>query len=573
MEKTGWIRFIVVTALVIASVGLSYLFITSAGITGVENVSIENSLQIISGQLYTPEPLSSLEISQPIEKLPAVLLVHGVMNAKEAMSSLALELARNGIVALSIDALGHGNTIELVENDGPSLGGILALSYLKNLDFVDENKIGLIGHSMGVGSIRATSHSVGNISAHVFIGGVGSNYDDNEYGILNSTLPENLLIAIGKYDELFDLDETKEFLEPVFGTSEPIEIGQLYGNFDNGTARKLITPNTIHLLEPISNAIVKETIGWMSNVFDLSTDIKCFFSPYRDFFQFTSMLFIIGLSFPIINLVSKHPKFEIRKKETEEEHKFGLWKVGEVWSFLHLILFVPPILILGMDAVILPLRLGTTSIMWVLLLAVVGIVLILVVQKSRNQEANFKDIFRGLINKFSNWKGFLVTGGIFIVLIGLVAIVDLLSLSLKLFVPLFSSFTWERSWIFLVMLPFMFLYFSIDGIIMTGVYNASKKDETNKSKLITSMKVVGIKILPLLLVLLIQYIPLFAFDFQILTGFLGFSMQFIIMLVPLFIIYTLIEIWFYQKTGDLISGAVLNALLLSWTLSILLPIV
>ena len=573
MKKSGWICLIILSVLTITSFGLAYLFNTGGGAVVVKTVVIEDSSANISGLLYIPNP-EGLPHSTLLESsdydLPAVVLIHGVMNAKEAMSSLALELARNGIVALSIDALGHGNSEgETRSVDDPSLGGLTALNYLKSLPFVNTNQIGVIGHSMGVGAIRATSLNAGNISAHIFIGGVGSS-NSSLYGELNYTSPSNLLVAIGKYDELFNLTRTFEDLKPIFGTNEEIETDRLYGSFANQTARKIITPNTIHLFEPISHVILKESVDWLSNVFGLLNENKALLSPFRDLFLFIGMITLLGLSFPLLKLVMRLPVLEPDVKK-ENKLNFKLWKIEGTWSLLHLVLFVPPILVFGMGAYIFPLSLGTTAVIWMLLLVIVGSIMILISLKRKEQDLTIKEKLAGIVQKFTSWKGLLIILGLCLLTVGLVVIVEILSLSLKMFVPLYSSFTVRRIWMFLIMLPFIFLYFAIDSIIMTGTYSLIEKDGSALFSLGATSKVVGIKILPLVLVLIIQYVPLFGFNFRVLTGFLGFSMQFIIMLVPLFVIFTLIELWFYKITKDLLPGALMNAFLLSWTLSILLP--
>jgi hypothetical protein len=198
--------------------------------------------------------------------------------------------------------------------------------------------------------------------------------------------------------------------------------------------------------------------------------------------------------------------------------------------------------------------------------------MVLIATKRKNQDETIKHSLKKIVDQFTNWKGLLITLGLFLIILGLVALVEMMSLSMKMFVPLYSNFTIQRFWMFLILLPFIFVYFTFDGIIVTGTFNSLRKDESSRTEIGAISKVVGVKILPFVLVLMIQYLPLFAFEFKILTGFLGFSMQFIIMLVPLFIVFTLVEILFYKITKDILPGAFFNSLLLSWTLAILLSI-
>src|SRR5574344_732744 len=60
--------------------------------------------EILTYKLY--KPVSATKDN----KAPAVLLMHGYQNDKETNAAYSIELARRGIVALSIDEYGHGST-------------------------------------------------------------------------------------------------------------------------------------------------------------------------------------------------------------------------------------------------------------------------------------------------------------------------------------------------------------------------------------------------------------------------------------------------------------------------------
>ena len=100
---------------------------------------------VVSGILFKPKDASA---ENP---LPAVVLTHGYLNNREMQLQNAIELARRGFVVLTVDREGHGN----YENSGDQ-SAMMATSglydsakYLYNLDYVDKDKIGISGHSMG----------------------------------------------------------------------------------------------------------------------------------------------------------------------------------------------------------------------------------------------------------------------------------------------------------------------------------------------------------------------------------------------------------------------------------------
>ena len=172
-----------------------------------------------------------------------------------------------------------------------------------------------------------------------------------------------------------------------------------------------------------------------------------------------------------------------------------------------------------MKAIIIPLSLGITAIFWVSSLVILGSIWIIFDLRLKNPEMGYKNIIKDIVKRFSNWRMLVFSLECFLILIIIDLIVEQIpGISMKLIVPLFNNFSWLRMGMLLVLLPFMFLFFSIDGIFISGIYRAKIKEGTKKDRIITTAKIVGIKILPLVLVLLVQYIPLILFDFKILTG-------------------------------------------------------
>ena len=102
---------------------------------------------VVSGILFKPKDASA---DNP---LPAVVLTHGYLNNREMQLQNAIELARRGFVVLTVDREGHGN---YEYRDSSTMGAMMATSglydsakYVYNLDYVDKDRIGISGHSMG----------------------------------------------------------------------------------------------------------------------------------------------------------------------------------------------------------------------------------------------------------------------------------------------------------------------------------------------------------------------------------------------------------------------------------------
>jgi len=113
-----------------------------------QNISIKTNEYNIPGILEIPE------IKQ--DKYPAVLFLHGFIAYKQGdgflFEKLAKVLSKAGIASLRIDCCSCGENrrnrnqygLCTIKKEAEE-----AFNYLKNLDIIDENKVGIIGHSLG----------------------------------------------------------------------------------------------------------------------------------------------------------------------------------------------------------------------------------------------------------------------------------------------------------------------------------------------------------------------------------------------------------------------------------------
>ena len=120
--------------------------------------------KVVSGILFKPD---SATADNPA---PGVVFTHGYLNNREMQLQNAIELARRGFVVLIVDREGHGN----YENTGDTsammaTNGLYdSAKYLYNLDYVDKDRIGISGHSMGgmtTAMVLMQDASVGIVSA------------------------------------------------------------------------------------------------------------------------------------------------------------------------------------------------------------------------------------------------------------------------------------------------------------------------------------------------------------------------------------------------------------------------
>jgi pimeloyl-ACP methyl ester carboxylesterase len=163
----------------------------------------------------------------------------------------AIELARRGYVVLVLDQTGHGYS------DGPAFaggfGGPQALGYLRSLDIVDVDNIGLSGHSMGTWAALAAAATYPDGYRSFVIQSSAPGCSEHPEG--TRVLPaqhRGAVLRVGGVLRavLGDPEPSDAFasdsMMALFGTDEPVQDGVLYGSIEDGTARMLHVVRTTH---------------------------------------------------------------------------------------------------------------------------------------------------------------------------------------------------------------------------------------------------------------------------------------------------------------------------------------
>lgn len=215
----------------------------------------------MSALLYVP-PGATLE-----EPAPGILAIHGYINSRETQDGFAIELARRGFVVLAMDQTGHGYSDPPAFRNG--FGGPDGLAYLRSLDMVDQDNIGLVGHSMGGWAVLMAAAAFPDGYRSVVIAGSSTGTS----GAPDATPddPRNLAIIFSEYDEFSGLMwgtpvaarvPASDKLMRAFGTTDPVEIGRVYGSVDEGTARVFYQPPTTHPANHFSRRAIGHAIHW-----------------------------------------------------------------------------------------------------------------------------------------------------------------------------------------------------------------------------------------------------------------------------------------------------------------------
>ena len=503
--------------------------------------------------------------------VPGVVVIHGVYQSKEWLRAFGIELARRGFVTLTIDAASHGNSGYAFGSD-VDRGGAAALEYLNNLAYVD--KLGLVGHSMGAGiAIQTFELTSVSIDSLVFVG--GGSRDLGEWA--NSTFPRNLLITVGRYDELFNIPNLINSLPSVFNETPTVSTGQKYGEFRDGTARKLVIGQTDHLFETIDPIIISETIEWLKESLKGPEDDPYWISKDNLIYPVHILGGIISsfgilLSFvPILVILIDLPLFQSIKKSPSSSYSVstrGYWIYGGLYAVISLGSFLPALLL---PSIPFPQNLGSTVGVWLLGSAIIALIVLFFIHRYQsNGDLSFTDYgidtCSSVFSKFgkSSLLAFLVIIWAYIWTLPL----DLFfALDFSAFLPLFNDLPLNRMIVAPLYLIFTIPFFIIEGMLLMGLLRTSTKDTWVKTQFSWTLKAIFIKILPYALILIIQLTISILIGSPFISGMIGFYLLFFWIFTPFFIITTFITAWTYYLTERVYLGAVLNAMIFSWTLA------
>jgi pimeloyl-ACP methyl ester carboxylesterase len=565
--------------LIIGGGFIAYLVQTGGGDIEIRDVRFMGSNgKLMSALLYIPDGVDAKN------KAPGIVAIHGYINSRETQDGFAIEFSRRGYVVLAVDQTGHGFSDPPAFANG--FGGIDALRYIRTLDMVDLDNIGLEGHSMGGWASAIAAKVIPNgYRSFVLASSSTGTYGAPEG---TPTYPRNMALIFSKYDEFSGLmwgapipaDIVKtDKLKKLFGTAETVEVGKLYGSIDDGTARKLYQPAMIHPRVHFSTEAIGNAIDWMQATLKggnnrPSSDQTWY---WKELFNLVALIGMIILLFPVGASLLKTNFFK-ELNETPVNPKsisgWGWWVSAVLMVIIPIIVYLWSWTIQGKGiakpSIIWPQQITTVIMFWALVVALISLILFLLWHFISNKKKGAAMSDYGL-----TWKEQGVRWG----RIGksfLLAVIVVFAAYLSL---IFSDWAFQtdfRIWVFAVkpmsalrfdallgyLIPFT-LYFLVLGIILHGQMRPGKADGPAPAAWKEMIINILLTITGFILFLLFQYLPLFrggtlAIPEAHLAGIVLFQY------IPIFIIVSLIATYFYRKTGHIYVGAFINGLLITW---------
>jgi len=584
------IVFVVCLIVLVGAVVVASLVQRNFGDVEVTNVTYPNFDTIpIRAKLLRP-----VEAAED-NPMPGIVYIHGYQNNRETGDAYCIELARRGFVVLNIDSIGRGNSG--IPNDpgdpdfDATYGGRTSLAYLKSLPFVNADAVGMMGHSLGAEMAYTVALNDPTVEGLV-ISGFAYTLD------ATATSPRNMLMIIGRWDEYRERmtgvsDIEKEWMStPQTRRVIPVEnpqLGVTYGDFAQGTARRVFVPRTIHIQESHSREGIAEAVEWMRDA--LHPPAERWIDPQRQIWPIkewgTLVAMLAGLAslLPLGLMLLRTDFFSSLRGPVSGEYACSgreyLKRVTIngllMWLYLPLIfaLFGLHVYVVPIDKLF-PMMMVNGTVWWFVWINVIGFFIFRGWFRKRARESGLTLADLGISYRDDRFALDWAQIGKTILLGAILFAFAYLSEALleRIFIvdyrfifPFASDLTPYRFLMFLLYFPFLLLGFVLLGFFLHGQLRRPRKETWLKTFVSWSLANIFALVAPLILFLMIQYVPLFTAGVIPFTGPGGMLASFTMNLfhiIGVLIMTTPISTWFYQLTGKPYLGALINAALVAW---------
>lgn len=568
-------RVLLLIALALITIGglMAWRTQTNNGAVTIQDVRwVGTNGTMMSGLLYIPDGVTA---ENPA---PGIVAIHGYINSRETQDGFAIEFARRGYVVLASDQTGHGYSDPPAFANG--FGGPDALAYLRTLDIVDKDNIGLEGHSMGGWALGIAAGVYPDDYKAMVLEGSST----GTFGAPEGTpeLPRNLAVVFSEWDEFSQLMwltavpkdiVSSDKLKAVFGTTEDVVPGQLYGSIEAGTGRMLFQPRTTHPGDHLSTEAIGNAIQWFQMTLDggngLDPSDQIWY--WKEIGNLIAAIGMVLLLIAVGAILLKTKYFgELAQTPLPAKVSIGIgWLVTALITMLlgPLTLFwfkeIPTTQGWAATALF-PQEITNAVLTWTTILGLITIVLLLIWHFAFSKRAGGTTDDYGLTwERRLDWRKIAksLLFGFLVVFAGY-------------FTLLLTDYFFKtdfRFWVFAIKLlsplqlqialgyfiPLLFYFFLLNIVIFAQL-------RTDKFRLIVEM-VVNVAILTLGYVglLLVQYIPLLtggtlANPNEPLWTIIAFQF------LPLLTIVGVVNTYFNRKTGHVYVGAFISTMVLTW---------
>ncbi len=525
----------------IFTIGTVFIFITPLSVRSTYGLTTQTSDGVtISFNVFEPS-------SGGLNK-PAIIIGHGSMVNKEMVKGYALELAAAGFVAVPFDFRGHGQST-MVEPDNKTKDIIAIKEYLNTRGDIDMNSLGYIGYSMG-GLGQELIHQ--DLAFKCFIGIGTWLYPDLRNGSLAD--PLNVLMIQALFDEAVDLPVLKQSLATRVGIPvSSVDSNKLYGSFQQGNSSMIyLDDNSNHLTLAWDEDFIREARDWAINSFGIDVVDETFYVNIRGLILLLQVIGGIGFFFLTLGPLSKL----ILTSKSDREKKIQYYKIEvpdmSVKSILiktilySIVLGIPGVLIFLPLLLILPL--AVAGFVVALLFGQAFGIIVLLWRIGKKSDLRLRTILSEPFKGRNTLLRQIILG---VILGTMLFLIVYLSIGLNYFglVPSITKI-WTMPIYFVISFFVILILNLLTQVIIQNKFNDSIKD-TLKVLLLGAIFPLLYYIVYLLLVSVIMR-SLFYFG------------TFIPISILMFTLTSGVSILTYRKTGNIIIGAIVNAILLTF---------
>ena len=595
--------FLYCLVVIISSSFFASLIQTSFGKVDVKLMNLKTpDGQNLVYDLYKPS------IATENDKQPFIVVVPGFQRSKEALSNIAIELSRRGYVVALIDPYAQGMSSSSLSRlaattQGYGMFALVDYAYAENFSFVDINKIGSTGHSMGGNAaIRGADY----FGKEAIKSGKKSKLDSVYISGYVLTLRENILrdsksnmgVSYALYDEgAFRNDlqgwdagnmkiapeslRTVNSVLPKDKKVTEVELGKYYGERSNNTLRVIFNEELLHPFQPYNKEATKNQLDYFDKVFGapISINSNNQIWQYKELFTLINMIVSLLMLIPIAKLFLSLSFYKDIVKdipaslpEQTSKSKMIFWSVFFLSALIACISFIPMVdvaKILFHESAnreltwFFPQRMNNSVMLWAAFNGSIGLVIFFISYYFFGRHHGVNTNSWGLqINKVELFKTIMLGLSIFICYYLILYFVYFLFhvdyrfwfMGVRIFQP-------EMLLVLVMYFPLFFIFFFSNSLRVNGAMRFKNQSEW-KSRLIAGFA----NSLGLMMIIIIQYVT-FAWTGTVFWTTNWLSVNLLFGIVPMMFILPYFNRIFFQLTGRVYLGPIVTCLIFIMILS------
>ena len=582
---------------------LASLILTSFGSVEVKSLRLDTGKgQYIVYDLFRPKSAKSKS------KAPFIAIIPGFQRSKEALSNIAIELSRRGYVVALIDPYAQGLSSSSLSTRAATTQGYGMFALVEDVhdgafDFVDIDKIGATGHSMGGNAAirganffgkQAIQNNTKSKLDSVYVSGYVLTLRNN---ILRDS-KSNMGVSYALYDEgafrneLTSWDSANMIIAPeslrtvnsVLSKAEQIkkvELGKYYGSKENNSLRVIFNEPVLHPFQPYNFEATSNQLNYFEKVFGAPNPINSYNQiwHWKEIFTLINMVLALVMLIPIARLFLDLRFFSSIKKEVpaplntpNKKGKIIFWSVFLVSALIACVTFIPMVevaKVLFEDAAnrkltwFFPQRMNNSVMLWAAFNGLLGVIIFFLSYKLFGKRNGVDTKSWGLsMNKIDLLKTCALAVMVFATFYAFLFLnyavfhVDyrFWFMGVRIFQP-------EMLVVLLMYLPLFFIFFFSNSLRVNGAMRFKDQPEW------LSMLIAGFaNSLGLMLIIIIQYLVYFnTGEVFWTTNWLSVNLLFGI--VPMMFVLPYFNRIFFRMTGRIYLGPLITCLIFIMILS------